>query len=657
MITNEGWIVDLELLEQRYAAIYAAQAQRVLRIGIRRDFTVLYEAAKSVLAIDALMSALPLPVENGSMDALCVQCDTLQADLLWFFVPELLRVLSPVGTALLIVPKPTSAMAAERSAAILAEVLAVQGKACRLLEWLELRGHAGTAVLVVGPSEAGGRLASSCPDVHLKWSAPQQAVAEESLCCNLCGGKFFLPGPEGRMASNGLPPRCKGCGSLERHRVAQKVLAGMPTSFLGGRRLLLVGDVAGAPTERFASVDAIGVADIGAPRSPHFGAVIACYALEFVRDDRAAFDRLLELLAADGWLMCVFPGVLERETGKDTELSVPYHRYGRDVIERFDCVGSELQVLEIEMRDPGSGVPLASHVYTRDPQVARQMLCWLSMNDGFRIQLQVLPERRRAIAKDPFAPLRAELDLWQASGRSCPFWWRDDDLVCASPELNKMAQVAEEARVPVLAAVIPAKTDDHLGEDTKAMTRLSFCQHGYAHKSHAAAGAPSSEFDCGRPKAEVAREIAEGRQRLQGLFGERFIPVFVPPWNRIAADFVPLLEEYRFLGLSQYKDEPSHPDSKLIIVNSHIEILRWSATSKATCMPTPALVRELVKLLAERRLSAAAPEPLGVLSHHLAMKGDAWSFMRTLFAVTAEYSVVHWLSAAEIFSAARKEAA
>jgi hypothetical protein len=268
-----------------------------------------------------------------------------------------------------------------------------------------------------------------------------------------------------------------------------------------------------------------------------------------------------------------------------------------------------------------------------------------------------LPERRGAIAKDPFAPLRAELELWQASGRSCPFWWRDDDLICASPELNKMALTAEEARVPVLAAVIPAEADDRLGEDTRGMTGLSFCQHGYAHRSHVATGAPSSEFDSGRPQAEVAREIAEGRQRLLGLFGERFIPVFVPPWNRIAADFVPLLEEYRFWGLSQYKDEPPHPDSKLIIVNSHIEILRWSATSKATCMPTPALVQELVKQLAARRVSAAEPEPLGVLTHHLAMKDDAWSFMRTLFAVTAEYSVVRWLSASEIFSVARKEAA
>ena len=650
--------MDFELLEQRYAATYAVQARRALRIGTRQRLTVPYEAAKSVLTIDALASALPLPVEKGSMDALCVQCDVLQSELLWFFVPEMLRVLSPTGTALLIVPRPASAMAGERAAVMLVDVLAAQGTTCRLLEWLELKGHAGIVALVVGPVGAVGRLAPSYPDAHFVWSAPLLTGAEVSPCCNLCGGKLFLPGPEGRMASNARPPRCKGCGSLERHRVVQKVLAALPAGFLGGRRLLLVGDATGVPTAWFGGADRVSVEDVAVPRTlHHYGAVIACHVLGFVRDDRKAFDHLLDALAADGWLMCVFPDVLEQDVSIDVEHSPLIHRYGRDVIARFDCVSSELHVLEIEMRDPGCGVRMAAHVYTREPRIVRQMQCWLGMDEGFRVRAQMLPIRRGAIAKDPFAPLRAELELWQASGRSCPFWWRDDDLVCASPELNTMALVAAEAHVPVLAAVIPARVDDRLGEDTKGMTGLSFCQHGYAHKSHAAAGAPSSEFGSGRSSSVVAREIEEGCLRLQGLFGARFIPVFVLPWNRIAADFVPLIEEYRFLGLSQFRDEPPPPDSKLIMVHCDLEILRWSAASKATCKPTPTLVLELVKLLVERRVSAAEPEPLGVLTHHLAMKDDAWQFMRALFAVTAEFSVVRWLPAAEIFAAAREEAA
>ncbi|RTL30735.1 MAG: hypothetical protein EKK49_12960 [Rhodocyclaceae bacterium] len=647
--------MDFELLEQHYAATYAVQAQRVLCIGTRQNMAVPYQAAKSVLVIDALASALPLPVEKESIDALCVQRDVLQVDLLWFFIPEMLRVLSPTGTALLIVPSPPSAMAGEQAAAMLADVLAAQETACRLLEWFELTGHSGTVVLVIGPPGAVGRLAPYYPDAHLMWSAPLLTVRGASLRCNLCGGQRFLPGPGGRIASNGRPPRCQECGSLERHRVVQKVLAALQAGFLGERSLLLVGDTTGVPTAWFGSVDRVSLEDVAAAQIPHhYGAVIACHVLGFVRDDRAAFDRLLDTLLADGWLMCVFPDALEQDISIDVEHPPLFHRYGRDVIARFDCMGSELHVLEIEMRDPGSGVQMAAHIYTREPRIVRQMQRWLGMDEGFRVRAQMQPERRGATAKDPFSPLRAELELWQASGRSCPFWWRDDDLVCASPELNKMALLAAEARVPVLAAVIPAHTDGRLGEDTMGMAELSFCQHGYAHKSHVAAGVPSSEFGNGRQLSEVAREIAEGRQRLQGLFGERFIPVFVPPWNRIAANFIPLLEEYRFLGLSQHRDEPSLPDSKLITVHCDIEILLWSAASKATCKPTQTLVLELVKRLAKLRTNAMEPEPLGVLTHHRAMKDDAWLFMHTLFAVTAEFSVVRWLPAAEIFSTVRK---
>ena len=33
--------------------------------------------------------------------------------------------------------------------------------------------------------------------------------------------------------------------------------------------------------------------------------------------------------------------------------------------------------------------------------------------------------------------------------------------------------------------------------------------------------------------------LAAGRERLGRAFGGRFVPVLVPPWNRIAADVVP----------------------------------------------------------------------------------------------------------------------
>jgi len=51
--------------------------------------------------------------------------------------------------------------------------------------------------------------------------------------------------------------------------------------------------------------------------------------------------------------------------------------------------------------------------------------------------------------------LEAELDIWQSAGRSASFWWRDDDAIAATPELDRLLALAQDA--PIGLAVIPAQ--------------------------------------------------------------------------------------------------------------------------------------------------------------------------------------------------------
>lgn len=48
--------------------------------------------------------------------------------------------------------------------------------------------------------------------------APASSAGNTSAACNICGSRSFAPGPGGRLP-NGVPPQCKNCGSLERHRM------------------------------------------------------------------------------------------------------------------------------------------------------------------------------------------------------------------------------------------------------------------------------------------------------------------------------------------------------------------------------------------------------------------------------------------------------
>ncbi|HSW07427.1 hypothetical protein [Aquabacterium sp.] len=248
-----------------------------------------------------------------------------------------------------------------------------------------------------------------------------------------------------------------------------------------------------------------------------------------------------------------------------------------------------------------------------------------------------------------FEPLRRELAQWQAAGRCCPLWWRDDDLVADTPALRRLADFAARNALPALVAVIPGQAADALAADTAAFTGLSFCQHGWQHRNHEADGAAPSEFGAARQLDAVAEDLRRGRERMAGLFGDRFVPVFVPPWNRFRSDALTLLPELGLRGISQYRGQTRGTDVAVRAVDCHLDILQWAPQPPIRCQPVDALVEVLVAVLREHR-EAAEPPPLGILSHHRPMGDDAWAFMQRLVDVSREFDCVRWLPAAELFA-------
>lgn len=253
-----------------------------------------------------------------------------------------------------------------------------------------------------------------------------------------------------------------------------------------------------------------------------------------------------------------------------------------------------------------------------------------------------------------FDPLREEFKLWQQSGRRCSLWWRDDDLVADTPALRRMAELAQRHQVPVLVAVIPGQAADTLAEDTAAMSMLSFCQHGWQHQNHESAGTPS-EFGTARPLEEVAEDLRRGYERMAQLFGSRFFPVFVPPWNRVREDALPLLRQVGLYGVSQHTGQPA-ATAVLPAFDTHVDILQWAPAPPMLCRPVDELVERLVAILREWRSQSDPMPPLGLLTHHRPMQDDAWAFMEQLIAVTREFDCVHWLAADEFFVARAKSA-
>ena len=159
---------------------------------------------------------------------------------------------------------------------------------------------------------------------------------------------------------------------------------------------------------------------------------------------------------------------------------------------------------------------------------------------------------------EAWATVEAELDRAFEAGRRLRIWLRDDDCVAVTPALERLASLCHRFDLAILLAVIPELAEPGLAEWIAAHPAVTPCQHGFAHRNHAAPGERARELG-GRPVEAVLDDLARGRAILQALFGDRLSDILVPPWNRIDADLVSWLPGLGYSALSTFG--PPQPDA------------------------------------------------------------------------------------------------
>ncbi|MBM3489687.1 MAG: hypothetical protein FJX68_04440 [Alphaproteobacteria bacterium] len=248
--------------------------------------------------------------------------------------------------------------------------------------------------------------------------------------------------------------------------------------------------------------------------------------------------------------------------------------------------------------------------------------------------------------------LAQELALWRQAGRIATFWWRDDDAGPLEPALERLLALRASLSLPLALAAIPAVTEPELAQRLAAEDEIVVLQHGWRHRNLAGAGRRKAEFGADRPVFERLSDVALGRAQLLAQFGERFLPVFVPPWNRIGDDLLPFLKNAGMVGLSRYRGraKPS-PAPGLTESNCHVDPVAW--TGHRGFVGRAEAVRQMVGHLSARRTGAADPdEPTGILSHHRQFDAACWEFVENLLRMLRQCDEAHWLSARRMFSVA-----
>src|SRR6516165_4761512 len=261
--------------------------------------------------------------------------------------------------------------------------------------------------------------------------------------------------------------------------------------------------------------------------------------------------------------------------------------------------------------------------------------------------------REHLVTTAGWSNLVSEFDQWGEAGRVATLWWRDDDAVTASCRLDRLLSIAGD--VPISLAVIPALADPRLAAwiahtpRSRQATRLFVLQHGWCHTNHVVDG-KKNEFPSVRSCRTVEYDLTAGRARLAALFGTRVLPVLVPPWNRFASCFLPLLPACGLGAISRVKPRRTPwPASGIAEVNIHIDLVAWG--ERRGFIGEEAALGGLVGHLRARRLAEVdAREPTGILTHHLVQDEATDAFLRRLVAITKGHPATRWLDAAEVFA-------
>lgn len=235
--------------------------------------------------------------------------------------------------------------------------------------------------------------------------------------------------------------------------------------------------------------------------------------------------------------------------------------------------------------------------------------------------------------------LSEEIKQWQ---QPIPFWWRDDDAIADSQALQRMLALANNHNIPVHLAVIPHLLEPSLS-CIKQPQHISDCyvlQHGYDHTSYALPEQRKIELGGSQSVATLIDKLARGRALLTSTFGDQYLDILVPPWNRISDQLVNELPQIGYRQLSVLAS-PKLQETDFL-VNVHIDIIDWKARSFAG---EQQVLDKITQCLQHARINAPDKiKPFGLMTHHLDHDSQCWQFLEQFFTFCKGHSQLQWVS-------------
>ncbi len=233
------------------------------------------------------------------------------------------------------------------------------------------------------------------------------------------------------------------------------------------------------------------------------------------------------------------------------------------------------------------------------------------------------------------------LDDFARRGIVAELWLRDDDATVPTAALDRLLALSAEFSIPMTLAVIPEPTGDALADHLRESgAKIDVAVHGWAHKNHAGSQEKKRELGLHRAQPVVLDELSTGLRKLETLHEARFVPMLVPPWNRIDREIVQALPAIGYRALSTFGPEG---EASLTLVNTHVDVIDWRGTRGGKDHDL------LFSEIAQRMVVAHETNgTTGILTHHLVHDETVWSFLKRLFSLTARHPGCRWRSSRDL---------
>ncbi len=228
--------------------------------------------------------------------------------------------------------------------------------------------------------------------------------------------------------------------------------------------------------------------------------------------------------------------------------------------------------------------------------------------------------------------LRQSLDELAKKNKAIRIFLRDDDADDDLEALRSLFDVTLASSVPLNLAIIPGSLSDagirlldnhkHLHPDLFGLN-----QHGWLHLNHEKEGR-KCEFGQSRTFDQQFEDVSQGKALLENVFGDKFYPVFTPPWNRCTEDTFKVLDRLNFKVFSKDKGKQAVTGFAFQEISTTLDLYRWKDKPS---MKTPEEIIEA--LLVQMR----AEDPIGILLHHKVMGPEEFSFLDFLLRELRRY--------------------